>query len=155
MKLKSDNIDDQHIIFATIFMLANQLQTIGDSFFEEVSAKQWFLLLVLGVMGDYSPTLNELSDAVGSSHQNVKQLALKLEQKGFVTISKDAADLRRLRITPTPKSKEFHQMYEERSTLFLNQLFDSFCAEDLAVTNKVLTSMRDVLERMKKDYVRE
>lgn len=155
MKLNSESADDRSIIFALIFMLSNQLQTIGDSFFEEISTKQWFVLLVLSIMDGYSPTLNELSDAVGSSHQNVKQLVLKLQQKGYVDINKDESDARRLRITLTPKSYEFHAAYEEKSNHFMTRLFDGFNLAELATTKKVMFNMRDTLERMEKDYVRE
>lgn len=155
MKLQPQDADDKHVIFALIFMLSNQLQTIGDSFFEEVSTKQWFVLLVLGIMNDYSPTLNELSEAVGSSHQNVKQLVLKLEQKGYVEVSKDEADARRLRIKLTPKSIEFQKDYNDKSQNFLDRLFSNFREEDLAVTKNVMFSMREILEGMGKDYVRE
>lgn len=155
MDLQTRDADDKHIIFALIFMLSNQLQTIGDSFFQEVSTKQWFVLLVLNIMNGYTPTLSELSEAVGSTHQNVKQLVLKLEQKGYVELSKDEEDARRLRIKPTQKSIELTKAYDEKSAEFLNRLFGSFKDEDLAIARNVMFSMRGILERMKKDYVRE
>lgn len=147
--------DDRYIIFALIFLLSNRLQTIGDSFFNEVSTKQWFVLVVLDVMKDYPPTLNELSQAVGSSHQNVKQLVLKLEQKGYVELYKDEEDARRLRIKPTPKSAEFNQAYHKKNNLFVQQLFSSFNETELSVTKKVMSALGDTLDRMKLDYVKE
>lgn len=155
MELPSENVDDKYVIFALIFMLSNQIQTIGDSFFEEVSTKQWFVLLVLSIMNGHTPTLNELSEAVGSSHQNVKQLVLKLEQKGYVEITKDETDARRLRIKLTEKSIEFHDAYQEKSNEFMTRLFDGFKNTDLAATKKVMSTMRETLERMEKDYVRK
>jgi len=155
MQLDTTNIDDKHIIFALIFQLSNHLQTIGDSFFGEVSSKQWFVLLTLSIMKGYSPTLNELSETVGSSHQNVKQLVLKLEQRGYVEVKKDEVDARRLRIKLTPKSLEFHNSYQEKSNEFMTKLFDGLKTADLAATKKVMSALRDVLERMGKDYVSE
>ena len=149
------DIDDKYIIFALIFMLSNRLQTIGDSFFKEVSTKQWFVLLVLGIMKDYSPTLNELSDAVGSSHQNVKQLVLKLQQKGYVDLTKDEKDARRLRISLTPKSLEFNDAYHDKSELFFKKLFINLSELDLSATKIVMSTLRDTLERMEKEYVTE
>lgn len=153
MNLDNRGADDPHMIFALVFMLSNQLQTIGDSFFEEVSTKQWFVLLVLGIMDGYAPTLSELAEGVGSSHQNVKQLVLKLEQKGYVEISKDEADARRLRIKATPKCEELSAIYDEKSCIFMDRLFGDFAKEDLAATKRVMYSMRDILEGMGKDYV--
>jgi DNA-binding MarR family transcriptional regulator len=155
MIIQPPDIENKYAIFALIFMLSNQLQTIGDSFFDEVSTKQWFVLLVLGMMNGYTPTLTELSEAVGSSHQNVKQLALKLEQKGYVNLNKDEEDGRRLRIKLTPKSEEFSKAYDKKSSAFMAKLFDQFEEADLAVTKKIMLSMRDILEGMEKDYVRE
>lgn len=43
------------------------------------------------------PTVNELADIMGSSHQNVKQILLKLEKKGFVYIAVDENDKRKQR----------------------------------------------------------
>jgi DNA-binding MarR family transcriptional regulator len=147
--------DDEYIIFAMLFLLSNRLQTIGDSFFSEISTKQWFVLVVLGVMNGYHPTLNELSEAIGSSHQNVKQLVLKLEQKGFVELSKDGDDARRLRIKPTAKCDEFSNAHHEKSQLFMKNLFGSFQKNDLQVTKNVLTGLKEILERVEKEYVRE
>jgi len=155
MVLQDQGIENKYIIFALIFMLSNKLQTIGDSFFEEISTKQWFVLLVLNIMGDSTPTLNELSAAVGSSHQNVKQLVLKLEQKGYVELSKDEEDGRRLRIKPTPKSAEFNKAYEKRNEEFMGKLFYNFIDADLIITKNVMSTMRDILEGMEKDYVSE
>ena len=155
MELPTQERESKYIIFALIFMLSNKLQTIGDSFFAEVSTKQWFILLVLGIMEDYSPTLSELSEAVGSSHQNVKQLVLKLEQKGYVEITKDSEDARRLRIKATPKSKAFSQEYHQKSTEFMNKLFGQFKPEDLKITEEVMLSMKTILEGLGKEYVKE
>lgn len=155
MKLQPPEREDKYVIFALIFMLSNRLQTIGDSFFDEVSTKQWFVLLVLNMMQGYSPTLNELSEAVGSSHQNVKQLVLKLEQRGYVELSKDAEDARRLRIKATPKSEEFSIAYQEKSNEFMEELFSDFNDADLLVTRNVMLALKEKLEGMEKDYVRE
>jgi DNA-binding MarR family transcriptional regulator len=155
MILQPPDRDNKYVIFALTFMVSNRLQTIGDSFFSEVSTKQWFVLVVLGIMKGYSPTLNELSEAVGSSHQNVKQLILKLEQKGYVELSKDKTDKRLLRISSTPKSVEFSKEYEEKSGAFIEKLFSNISEADLETTKNVMSTMRDLLEGMEKDYVRE
>jgi DNA-binding MarR family transcriptional regulator len=155
MDVNTQARDSKYVIFALIFMLSNKLQTIGDSFFEEVSTKQWFILLMLGIMEGHSPTLSELSDAVGSSHQNVKQLVLKLEQKGYVEITKDEADARCLRIKATQKSEEFSEAYRQKSAVFMEKLFGQCDKEALPITEKVMLSMREMLEGMEKEYAKD
>ena len=51
--------------------------------------------------------MNELSDVMGSSHQNVKQILLKLEKKGFVSAIPDEKDKRKQRIFVTDKCRTF------------------------------------------------
>lgn len=156
MKLQPPKeVDSRYAIFALIFMLSNRLQTIGDSFFEDISTKQWFVITILRMMNGYTPTLNELSEAVGSSHQNVKQLVLKLEKKGYLVLSKDEEDARRLRIKATDKCEEFSHAYEEKSQIFIERLFGSFKESDLATTMGIMISMKDILENLEKDYVHE
>lgn len=155
MELDKQGREGKAILFATIFMLSNKLQTFGDAYFKEVSTKQWFVLLVLNVMNGYSPTLNELSEVVGSSHQNVKQLVAKLEQKGYVKLAADQADKRRLRISVTPKCEEFVRSYEDKNAEFMNRLFTGLKHEDLDITIRVLEAMKISLERLEKGYVGE
>lgn len=153
MELDATKVESKYVIFALMFVLSNQLQVIGDAFFEEVSTKQWFVLLVLQIMEGYSPTLGELSEAVGSSHQNVKQLVLKLEQKGFVELYKDEKDARILRIKSTEKALEFSKTYHEKSQHFMNELFQGIDEADLMVTKKVMIQLQDKLVELKKRYV--
>lgn len=144
--MKLPNYDNQHMIFGLIFMLSNQLQTIGDTFFDEITTKQWFVISVLNIMDGYEPTLNELAAAVGSSHQNVKQLVLKLEQKGFLLLRKDSQDTRRLRISMTSKCEDFKKANHERSEEFLRQMFQNISSECLDATFQSLLKMKENLE---------
>lgn len=58
----------------------NRFQTVADSFFEEITWKQFFAIICINLCKD-NPTINELSEVMGSSHQNVKQILIKLEKK--------------------------------------------------------------------------
>ena len=149
------NYDNQHLIFGLIFMLSNKLQTIGDNFFEDVTTKQWFILTLLQIMNGHEPTLKELSDAAGSSHQNVKQLVLKLEQKGYLILKKDNEDSRRLRIAMTPKCEEFRQIYSRKSKQFIDKMFTSLNKNHLDTTLSSLLIIKDNLEEMGYDDVKE
>ena len=63
----------------------NRYQAFADSYFKEITWKQFFAIICLRIL-DTPPTINELSEVMGSSHQNVKQILLKLEQ-GILTVS--------------------------------------------------------------------
>ncbi|NLO48532.1 MAG: MarR family transcriptional regulator [Clostridiales bacterium] len=71
-----------------------------DSFYKVISWKQYFAIICIKLCGG-NPTINQLSEVMGSSHQNVNQILLKLEKKGFVHIEDDVCDRRKQRISIT------------------------------------------------------
>ena len=95
----------------------------------ELTTKQWFLLAFLTTFFEQPPTLGALAAQMGSSHQNVKQLALRLQQKGFISLYQDEKDARALRVKATQKLQAYDQETNERNTLFIGRLFDGFDAQ--------------------------
>lgn len=152
MKLPADQ-DKKRFIFGCLFLLANKLQTFGDTFFDDITTKQWFILVVLTLFPDSSPTLSELSQAAGTSHQNVKQIVNKLESKGFIELTKDKNDARKFRIKMTPKCELYFNQYEEKSNQFLQHLFQQLGDQDLETTAQVLNRLQENLEEMENEYV--
>jgi DNA-binding MarR family transcriptional regulator len=118
-------LDKQEFIFGAIFDMANKLQVLGDRHLGQdgMTTKQWFLTLIIEQFGDHPPTLGEVTQKMGSSHQNVKQLALKLEKKGFLSIEKDLHDSRVLRLRLTPESRAFWDNRIKQDEQFIENLF--------------------------------
>jgi len=129
------------MIFGTIFALNNRIQCMGDRFYKEITIKQLFIILVLQLFGDYEPTLKELSDAAGSSYQNIKQIVLKLEKLNIVEITSDGHDKRKMRIKATEKCNVLLGKYDEKAQQFLNILFDGIAPNDLESTLATLRKM--------------
>jgi DNA-binding MarR family transcriptional regulator len=132
-----------------MFVLGNKLQVIGDNFYEEITTKQWFVLLMLAIFGENAPTLNELSDALSSSHQNTKQLVLKLEKKGFLELYTDAKDRRKMRIRVTKACEELFKKYNTKQQDFMIKLFQGIKKEEIKTTLQTLTRFEQNLEDMK------
>ena len=84
----------------------------------------------------------------------MKQLILKLEQRGYVEIKKDEEDGRQLRIKATPKCEEFHTAYEKKNAEFMNKMSGNLKEKDLDITLKVMLSLKDNVKGMEKDYVK-
>ncbi|MEG0857509.1 MAG: MarR family transcriptional regulator [Terrisporobacter sp.] len=122
----------QRYIFGEIFLISNRLQTIGDEFLGEVTTKQWFFLVVIAeFFKEEAPSISEIAARMGTSRQNVKQIALKLEKKGFVIISKDEKDSRILRVTITEKSMVYWQNRYEKDDEFMQHIFRNMDEKEL------------------------
>lgn len=122
----------------------NQFQALADATFEELSWKQVFFLNCVTLFGE-PPSIKDVADVVGCSHQNAKQILLKLEKSGFVTMEQDEADRRRQRIRVTRKAEVFQREFDEPSRNVMERIFVGVGAEELETTIRVITHLDDNL----------
>jgi DNA-binding MarR family transcriptional regulator len=150
-----DILEKQKYIFGSLFLIANKLQVIGDQYMgkDGMTTKQWFLTVMISQFGDNPPTLSEVADLMGSSRQNVKQLALKLEEKEFLKIEKDEQDARALRLKLTEKSKEFWEEREDKDSEFIKNLFEDFSQEEVEVISSGFNKLFEKIEKMGKEFI--
>ena len=94
--------------FRLVLTLAQELRGLMDARLQEsgLTTQQAALLTVIEVKGS-PPTMTEAARALGMSHQNVKQLAVVLERKGFLEIVPDELDARSKRMETTRKHRKF------------------------------------------------
>lgn len=124
---------DTFFLIGMLNQFMNRFQAAGDHFFEEISWKQCFVIICLGLFKE-PPTLKELANMMGCSHQNVKQMLIKLERLGFVEIKIDEKDKRKQRIILTKKAAAFSENYAKPSEAFMAQLFEDIDEKALSVT---------------------
>jgi DNA-binding MarR family transcriptional regulator len=143
-KTTKDEIDNKYFLFGLLNAFTNRLQTVGDTFFEEISWKQWFVLIGISLYKK-PPTINEVAEVIGSSHQNIKQILLKLEKIGFVELYTDELDRRKLRIRMTDRKMEFDKKYNRERIEFIEALYKGLNDNDIIVTMKTLSTMEQNL----------
>lgn len=145
-----NQIEDKQFVFGTLFVITNKLQTLLDRIFANynMTTKQWFLSTALESLFDSPPTLKEVADAVGYSHQNVKQVALKLQQKDFLKIEKDKYDGRAIRLELTEKSDLFWEKMQKSGEEFLTDIYKDLNNEELAVLRKSIIKILKNLDEM-------
>ena len=145
-----DSMPNQKFIFGGIQVVANQMDTMLERELKEynLTTKQWLLTIVVANIFDHDPTIKEVAKGMGSSHQNVKQVALKLEQKGFVVMEKDSHDARITRIKLTDAVTSFGKNSQKKSEIFTEKLFKGISAEEMEMTRSALEKMLANLEVM-------
>jgi len=76
-----------------------------------ITSQQAAMLQLIEAQAE-APTISFVAQALGMTHQNVKQIVLSLQNKGFLVIAVDAADrrARRLRLTP-----HHHSFWQQRN----------------------------------------
>lgn len=118
--------EKQAYIFASMFATANRMQLLGDKLDANITIKQWLFLAAVSKSEDSAPTISEISRVAGYSRQNVKKMALILEQKGLVTIKKDESDARVSRVLLTPKCIDYFAKNDYKGVEFIDRLFNGF-----------------------------
>ncbi|MDF2674455.1 MAG: transcriptional regulator [Clostridiales bacterium] len=143
-----DILDKQKFIFGSIFLLANKLQVLGDQYFAEndMTVKQWLLTVMILQFQDGPPTLSQVAELMGSSRQNVKQIALKLEKKGLLTIEKDDQDARVIRLKITEKSYSFWEKRVDKDEQYVMELFKDLSKEE---TDAMYSGVGKLFEKIK------
>ena len=121
----------------------NRYQAAADAYFKEITWKQFFAIICINLCKE-PPTLNELSDVMGSSHQNVKQILLKLENKGFISTAADENDKRKQRVFVTDKCREFLDKNDNngmQSQYIIGRIFNGVDEKSLQTTIRTIMKM--------------
>ena len=138
-----NSMDKRFALFGYFFAMSNRLQTVGDRFYEEITCKQFFLMICLRLFENGAPTLTELSEIMGCSHQNVKSIAGKLEEKGYLEIRPDSDDARKLRIRLTNQADSLAKKYQKKELDFIDMLFTGISDKQIEATFKTLEKMEE------------
>ncbi len=138
-------IELSYFLIGLLSAFENRFQAVADNAMKEISWKQFFAIICIN-MCKSSPTVKELAEIMGSSHQNVKQILLKLEKKGFVRITVDEKDKRKQRIVLTDYCREFCEKNDELSMNTMRKLFAGVSQEQLQVTIQTIIQIEDNLK---------
>ena len=147
--IKSDKVDfseipSEYFLIGLLSAFENRFQTIADNVMKEISWKQFFAIICISFCKE-APTINDLSEILGSSHQNVKQILLKLEKKGFIKLQEDKQDKRKQRIAVTKACLNFCDKNNEISSQIMQKMFEGISEKDIKTTIKTIIRMDDNL----------
>lgn len=148
------DIPTSDYIYGTLFIVSNKLDTLMERQFSKfgVTTKQWFLTICLmNLFKGKAPTLKEVAKQVGSSHQNIKQMALRLEEKELLVLKKDDKDQRVTRLHLTKNNDVFWKPLNEEGRVFKNKLFEGISPSDLEVTRHVLSQLWVNLDKIESE----
>ncbi len=146
-KVDFSGIELSYFLLGLLSAFDNRFQALADNMMKEISWKQFFAVICINLCKE-KPTVKELAEIMGSSHQNVKQILLKLEKKGFVSISADENDKRKQRIELTDYCMEFCNKNDEMTTNIMTKMFDGISQQQLQATIQTIIQIEDNLKEI-------
>lgn len=146
----STNSSTENAIFGQLFTLSNRLQVFLDQQLRPhgLTAKQFYLMIIIHSFGDHTPNIREAAERFGSSYQNVKQLSLKLSESGFLTIRQDIHDSRTKRLSLTEKAEEFWLAREDVDVAYMSTLFHGFDSKQRLVLLDSLYKLQQNIQQL-------
>ncbi|HKK80720.1 MAG TPA: hypothetical protein VJ909_00645 [Prolixibacteraceae bacterium] len=139
---------EEENIFGSILFIAQQWTAKSDALLNEkigITTKQWMLLVILNkFFKSVNPTISQAAEAFGSSRQNLKQVAIPLQRKGFVTIKHDRNDSRVQRIGLTGKHEAFFDgnKNEQWQQNFINNLLSNLNEEEISLLDSFVEKLK-------------
>ncbi len=149
-KVAFGDMPPQPFLLGLLSAFDNRYQAAADAYFKEITWKQFFAIICINLCKE-PPTINELSDVMGSSHQNVKQILLKLEKKGFISTVSDEKDKRKQRIFVTDKCRTFLEQNDnngQQSRYVIGRIFDGIDEKSLQTTIQTIMKMERNLSEL-------
>lgn len=141
-----DRTEQEEYVFGSILLLANKFQIWGDRLLEEITLKQWFLLLLISKMDLQKPTVKEVADFTGTSRQNVKKMLGLLESEGFVSLRRSQADARACNVELKQKTFDIFSSYDRLGADSVNKLFSQISDSELDSAANVVKKLLFALE---------
>ena len=145
-----NGINSTYYLLGLLSAFQNRFQAMADTQMKEISWKQFFLIICINMCKE-DPSINELAEIVGSSHQNVKQLLIKLENKDFVEIYIDEMDKRKQRIRMTEYCKRFCEKNDIATVGIMEKMFAGITEEQLRITIETLILIDKNMGKMGED----
>lgn len=110
----AERLDMEKYILVVLFLVQQRWSyTISKELVDDqITTKQWLMMIIMTNAFQNPPSMQEVADAMSTTHQNVKQLATRLEARGFLKIERDPRNRRILRLKVTD---ECHQYWEKRA----------------------------------------
>ncbi len=136
------------VVFFSLLVMANLIETVYNSGKEELTLKQLMLLILVAV--SEGETFTEYGKMMGSSRQNIKTLASALEKKSYVAIRQDEDDRRAFGIFLADKAARHFKDTDDYYTRQILHLFSEFTADEIDLMFSFIPKLLTGIERMEK-----
>jgi DNA-binding MarR family transcriptional regulator len=139
-----DEIDD---VFTKVFLLSLKMENIGNKTLkkDQLTIKQ-FLLIASIESFEEPPSIKEVANMVSTSHQNVKEIADRLEKMGFINIERDEKDKRVLRLKTTEKNARYWESRLDEHEDLIFTMFNPFTDREIHTFKVLLNKFLNHLE---------
>lgn len=137
-------VSDKQMLIGLISRFDNRYQAAADEFYKEISWTQFFCLKGISLFLS-SPTIRDIANFLGCSHQNAAQLLQKLSKAGYVTFRIDEFDRRKQRLYLTQKAETFLREHAEAGDRAMDEIFAGVTEKEIASVIRMIMKLENSL----------
>ena len=136
-------MDMTQFILIMVFMIEQRWRYFIDKELEPdgITSKQWLMSIMISAGFKQPPSIQEVADAMSTTHQNVKQIAASMERRGFMTLERDKKNKRIIRIKVTDKCHALFKRREENDVKAMTAMFDNLTDDEMKALFGIIAKM--------------
>jgi len=110
------------------------------------------MLIIIGNVFISPPSMQEVAEAMSTTHQNVKQLAIRLENRGLLKIERDSQNRRILRLKTTEECGEFWEKRKNDDIKSITDLFKGLESDEVKMLSEIMIKLEYLSEKLYKEH---
>ena len=131
-KVSYENFAPPFVLIALMSRFVNRHQSAANAFFKELSWQQMFFLNGVTLFKE-APSIKDMADFLGCTHQNANKLYAKLLQDGYIVSQQDGNDRRKQRIYLTDKALCFLADNKVGSSESVKEIFSVVSDDEMEI----------------------
>lgn len=128
-------------VYGTLFSLTNKLQISGDGYFENLTSRQFMVIVAILHLPKDETTINNIARKLGTSKQNANRLISSLEKAGYVSTVPSPKDKRATNVYLTEIGKEKVIECSSKAIDFMADIFQDFSTVEIETLWKLLKKL--------------
>lgn len=118
---------------------------------DEITTKQWLMMAIIKNTFDHDPFMQEVADTLSTTHQNIKQLAVRLESRCLLKLERDQNNQRILRLKTTENGYKYLEKKASEDIKTINSLFKDLNDCEVKYLFKIMAKLEIISEELYQD----
>ena len=143
-KVSYENFAPPYVLIALMSRFVNRYQSAANAVFQELSWQQMFFLNGVTLFKE-APSIKDMADFLGCTHQNANKLYAKLLRDGYIVSQQDGEDRRKQRIYLTDKAQKFLADNKVGSSKSVQEIFSVVSDAEMEMLIDAMAKLTDSL----------
>ncbi len=141
---------EQHILVVLFIIQQRWDYYINKELKDNITTKQWIMMAMIKNTFDHDPSMQEVADTLSTTHQNIKQLAIRLQEKGLLKMDRDQNNRRILRLKIAKTGHDYLKKASEDIKITIS-LFEGLNDREVKYLFKIMAKLEAISEELYQD----